>query len=79
MSGGFGELVAVAIIVFAAIPAPLFIVLYFITKWKQTRELSGGDEKMMEDLWLLSEKLDSRLEALETILDNEQPGWRKNR
>ncbi|ANO50214.1 envelope stress response membrane protein PspB [Woeseia oceani] len=79
MGGGVGELVAIAIIVFVAIPAPLFIVLHFITKWKQSRELSGGDEKMMEDLWLLSEKLDDRLEALETILDNELPGWRKNR
>lgn len=79
MGGGIGELVAIAIIVFVAIPAPLFIVLYFITKWKQSRELSGGDEKMMEDLWSLSEKLDDRLEALETILDNELPGWRKNR
>jgi phage shock protein B len=79
VGGGIGELVAIAIIVFVAIPAPLFIVLYFITKWKQSRELSGGDEKMMEDLWSLSEKLDDRLEALETILDNELPGWRKNR
>lgn len=79
MGGGIGELITIAIIVFIAIPAPLFIVLHFITKWKQSRELSGGDEKMMEDLWLLSEKLDDRLEALETILDNELPGWRKNR
>ena len=79
MSGGIGELITVAMIVFLVIPAPLFIVLYFITRWKQTRELSGGDEKMMEELWLLSEKLDGRLEALETILDNELPGWRKNR
>ena len=79
MGGGIGELITIAIIVFIAIPAPLFIVLHFITKWKQSRELSGGDEKMMEELWLLSERLDDRLEALETILDNELPGWRKNR
>ena len=79
MGTGIGELITIAIIVFIAIPAPLFIVLHFITKWKQSRELSGGDEKMMEDLWLLSEKLDDRLEALETILDNELPAWRKNR
>lgn len=79
MSGAIGELIAVAIIVFIAIPAPLFIVLHFITKWKQSRELSGGDEKMMEDLWMLSQKLEDRLDALETILDHELPGWRKNR
>lgn len=76
--GGIGELIGIALIVFIAIPAPLFIVLYFITRWKQSRELTGGDERLMEDLWQLSQRLDDRLEALETILDNEQPGWRKN-
>lgn len=77
--GGVGELILVAVIVFIAIPAPIFIVLYFVTRWKQSRELSGGDEKMLEDLWQLSMRLEDRLEALETILDNELSGWRKNR
>jgi len=72
-----GELITIAIIVFIAIPAPLFIVLHFITKWKQAREISGGDEKMLEDLWLLSQKMEERLESLETILDSELPEWRK--
>lgn len=74
-----GELIAIACIVFIAIPVPLFIILYFITKWKQTRELSGGDEKLMEDMWQIAIRLEDRLDALETILDNELPGWRKNR
>ena len=64
------ELITIAVIVFVAIPAPLFIVLHFITKWKQSREISGGDEKMLEDLWLLSQKLEERLETLETIPRN---------
>jgi phage shock protein B len=72
-----GELIAIAIIVFIAIPAPLFIVLHFITKWKQAREISGGDERMLEDLWQLSQRLEERLENLETILDSELPEWRK--
>lgn len=72
-----GELITIALIVFIAIPAPLFIVLHFITKWKQAREISGGDEKMLEDLWLLSQKMEERLESLETILDSELPEWRK--
>lgn len=74
-----GELIAIAIIVFIAIPAPLFIILHFITKWKQSREMSGADEKMLEDLWQTSIRLEDRLDALETILDNEIAGWRKNR
>lgn len=73
------EVITTAIIVFLAIPAPLFIIFHFITKWKQTREISGGDERMIEDLWDLSRRLEERTEALETILDNELPEWRKNR
>lgn len=72
-----GELIAIAVIVFIAIPAPLFIVLHFITKWKQAREISGGDEKLLEELWSLSQRLEERMESLETILDSELPEWRK--
>jgi len=71
------EYIGIALIVFIAIPAPLFIVLYFITRWKEAREISGGDERMLEDLWSLSQKLEERLESLERIMDNEQPEWRK--
>jgi phage shock protein B len=71
------ELLAIAAIVFIAVPAPLFIVLHFITKWKQSREISGGDEKMLEDLWHLAQRLEERLESLEIILDSELPDWRR--
>ena len=71
------ELILIAIIVLIAIPAPLYIVLHFITNWKQSREISGGDEKMLEDLWQLSRRMEERLESLEIILDNEIPDWRK--
>ncbi len=74
---GLAELLALAVIVFIAVPAPLFIVLHFITKWKQSRDISGGDEKMLEDVWLLAQRLEQRLESLETILDSELPDWRK--
>ena len=77
MGFGMEELLTIALIVFIAIPAPLFIVLHFITKWKQSREISGGDEKMLEDMWLLSQRLEERLESLETILDSELPDWRR--
>jgi phage shock protein B len=72
-----GELLTIALIVFIAIPAPIFIVLHFITKWKQSREISGGDEEMLEDMWQLSQRMEARLESLETILDSELPEWRR--
>lgn len=74
---GLAELIGVALIVFIAIPAPLFIILHFITKWKQGREISGGDERMLEDLWQLAQRMEERLETLERILDRESPDWRR--
>lgn len=77
MGFGIDQLLTIALIVFLLIPAPLFIVLHFITKWKQSREISGGDEKMLEEMWQLSQRLEQRLESLETILDSELPDWRR--
>lgn len=71
------NLIGIALIVFLALPAPLFIVLYFITRWKQSREITGSDEQLLEELWNLSQRLEDRLQALETILDHEAPDWRK--
>ena len=71
------QLALVALIVFLVIPAPFLIIMHFITKWKQSREISGGDERLLEDLWNMSQRMEARLESLETILDNESPEWRK--
>ena len=70
---GLGSL---AVILFLTIIAPLIIVLHFVTKWKQSREMSGDDEKMLEDLYLLSQRMEDRLVTMEKILDAELPEWR---
>ena len=72
-----GEMITFLIIVFLTIVAPLFIVLHFVTKWKQTREISRDDEQMLEDLWMLSQRLEERLITLEKILDDEVPDVRE--
>lgn len=66
-----------AVILFLTIVAPLIVVMHFITKWKQSREISGDDEKMLEDLYLLSQRIEERMVTLEKILDDELPDWRK--
>lgn len=71
------DMLFVAVIVFLTVPAPIFIVFYFITKWKQSREISGADEQMLDDVWTMSQRFEERLESLEIILDNEVPEWRK--
>ena len=73
-----GELITVAVVLFLVVLAPLIIIFHFITKWKQTREMSGDDERMLEELWQLSERLDDRLATLERILDDDIPKQRRH-
>ena len=71
------ELVSVAVLLFLTIGLPLYIVLHFITRWKQSREISSEDEQMLEDLWALSQRLEDRIKTLERILDDDHPTWRE--
>jgi len=71
------ELAALAVILFLTIVAPLIVIFYFITRWKQTREISGDDERMLEELWTLSQRLEDRIETLERILDDEPTSQRR--
>ena len=71
------ELATLAVILFLTIVAPLMVVMHFVTKWKQSREFSGDDEQMLEDLYLLSQRMEERLITLEKILDDELPERRE--
>lgn len=70
-------LASLAVVLFLTIVLPLIVVLHFVTKWKQGREISGDDEKMLEDLYLMSQRMEERLHTLERILDDELPEGRK--
>ena len=65
------ELITAAAVIFLVVIGPLIVVFHYITKWKQTREMSGDDERMLEELWELSQRLEDRIETLERILDDE--------
>lgn len=71
------ELITLAVILFLTVLGPIIVIFHFITKWRQTREISGDDERMLEELWDLSQSLEERLETLERILDDEPLHRRK--
>jgi phage shock protein B len=39
--------------------------------------LSRDEQKMLEELWQDAQKMESRINALETILDDQVPEWRR--
>lgn len=57
--------------------APLAMILSFITKWRSSKSLSTEEESTLEDLWQEGEALRERIEVLENILDDIEPGWRR--
>lgn len=70
MNEVFGILIVVVVL-------PLWLILHHVTKWKTSKGLSTEDERMLEELWESAQRMESRINALETILDNEVADWRK--
>jgi len=68
--------VFVLTIIFMTVVVPLFVIMHYTTKWKATKGLSDDEHQMLEDLWKESQAMQSRVNALETILDNEVQDWR---
>lgn len=71
------ELMVVVMIIFVGLVAPLWLLLHYITQWKQTRGLSKDDEKMLSDLWESAARMEDRVQALEEILDRDNREWRR--
>jgi len=71
------EMFGVFLIIVAAVVLPLVVILHYVTKWKSSRTLSGDEQRMLEELWQDAQKMESRINALETILDDQVPDWRR--
>lgn len=71
MEGPF--IVAIVALVFIAFPATI---MHYVTEWRKTKSVSPDDERLVDDLWKTAQRLERRVDALETILDKEAPSWR---
>lgn len=74
----FAEYAGVIGVLFVVVILPILIVFHYITKWKTTKGLSSEDERMLEDLWENAQRMESRINTLETILDKTSADWRKH-
>lgn len=71
-----GFLGFVLAVLFMVVVAPVWIVFHYITKWRAQRGLSAQDERLLAELWEISNRLEARVHALERVLDAEAPNWR---
>ena len=63
--------------IFAIFMALPYMVLSFISKKRETDARLAGDPAMNSKLMSVADKLERRLDAIESLLDHEVPGWRK--
>ena len=63
-------------IVFLVIVAPLWILMHYRSKQRARSELSAEERQLLELLSVRAERMGERIETLESILDDETPGWR---
>lgn len=68
--------VFVPTVVFLVIVAPLWLILHYWSKKKESEGLSSQDQIIVEEIGQNVETLCARIETLETILDEQHEGWR---
>ncbi len=63
-------------VIFMGLVLPLWLVLHYLSKSRQSRGLSAQDRDTLGDAMEVIDKLESRIETLEAILDADHPSWR---
>ncbi|GAA4017236.1 hypothetical protein GCM10022280_15500 [Sphingomonas swuensis] len=54
-----------------------WLIMHYVTRWKTAATLTGGDEKLLEELHDLTRRLDDRMCSIERIMTAENPNWRQ--
>jgi phage shock protein B len=54
-----------------------WLVFHYITKWKTAATLTTDDERLIEELYALAQRLDDRVRTVERIVTSDNPGWRE--
>jgi phage shock protein B len=69
----FAPVIAI-ISIFVVLPG---MVLHYLTRNKEIAARAAGDPAMNSRLVDIAERLERRIDAIESLLEHEMPGWRK--
>lgn len=65
----------IVIVAMLFIGAP-WVVLHYVTKWKQAKTLTGEDENLLDELHYTARRLEDRLLTIERIIAADNPDFR---
>lgn len=74
----FFQFMFVPTILFMVIVMPIWLVMHYKSKNKNARGLSEDDQVILDDVLRGLDSLADRMEALESILDERNPRWRRD-
>lgn len=79
-----GEITELLVVLLFVIVVPLWLILHYVTVWRRgnlAKSSAAGEDGISGaqagDLDELGRRLEERLDAIETILDADAPGWRE--
>ncbi|GGI75307.1 envelope stress response membrane protein PspB [Shewanella gelidii] len=70
------EILVVPIIVFMVFVAPIWLILHYRSKRQVSQGFSEEEYNQLNELIVKADKMATRIETLESILDTESPEWR---
>ena len=65
--------IPIVFILFVGLP---WVILHYVTKWKQAPKITNEDEKLLDELYSLARRLEDRLGTVERIVAADHPEWR---
>lgn len=68
----FGAAGIVAIL-FIGLP---WLILHYVTKWKQAPRMTDEDEKLLDEMHMLTRRLEERLNTVERIVAADNPDFK---
>ncbi|WP_343525629.1 envelope stress response membrane protein PspB [Sphingomonas sp.] len=71
------EGVAVPFVLFVSLFIALpWLVLHYVTKWKQAPKITHEDEQLLDELHLLARRLEDRVNTVERIIAADNPNFK---
>ena len=53
-----------------------WIILHYVTKWRQAPKITNEDEKLLDELYSLARRLEDRVSTVERIVAADHPDWK---
>src|SRR3546814_8778277 len=70
------EIIIVPIVIGTLFLGLPWLILHYITKWKQAKTLTGEDEQLLDELYDTARRLENRLHTVERIISADHPDFR---